>query len=60
MRGSEVAVLTEQEYTSGFYEVTWDGKDQQGNRVNSGIYFIKAQVEGEKANQVFTEKVVLY
>ncbi|MCD5384146.1 hypothetical protein LR066_05280 [candidate division WOR-3 bacterium] len=37
-------------------EVTWDGRDKQGNEVKSGVYFIR--LEGTSFQEI-TEKVIL-
>jgi len=34
-------VLKKGKLTAGFYEVTWDGTDVNGNTVPTGIYFYK-------------------
>lgn len=37
--GQEVRMLVDEVISSGYYEVTWDGRDGFGNDVASGIYF---------------------
>ena len=37
--GEEVATLVDQPQPSGFYQVSWNGQDQFGSDVASGIYF---------------------
>jgi hypothetical protein len=37
--GQKVRVLLDKEMKSGRYEVTWDGKDEKGKEVSSGVYF---------------------
>jgi flagellar hook assembly protein FlgD len=34
-----VKTLVDEEKLPGNYQVIWDGKDQRGNLVSSGIYF---------------------
>ncbi len=40
IRGSLVRTLVENQINAGTYKVLWDGKDQQGMPVSSGIYFV--------------------
>jgi hypothetical protein len=35
-------------YGAGYQVASWDGKDEQGRRVSSGIYFLKAKSAGEE------------
>ena len=37
--GQEVMILQDGVKTSGIYEVQWNGLDQSGKQVNSGVYF---------------------
>ncbi len=37
--GQVVRKLVDEEQTAGFYEKLWDGKDQSGRPVSTGIYF---------------------
>lgn len=46
--GNEVKTLVNEEKPSGTYEVIWNGKNDSGNNVSSGIYFVRIQ-----ANQQF-------
>ena len=39
--GKEVKTLVNQEQSSGVYQVTWNGDDQLGNKVSTGVYFYK-------------------
>jgi hypothetical protein len=39
---------------AGLHELTWDGRDEQGNRVALGIYWARIESEGDAA----TRKVV--
>ena len=39
--GKEVATLVNKDMVAGTYEVKWNGKDDYGNSVTSGVYFVK-------------------
>lgn len=41
--GQKILILTEKSHLAGTYEVIWDGKDNQGKLVSSGIYFYHFQ-----------------
>jgi hypothetical protein len=44
--GEKVGTLLDEQKEAGSYEVVWDGKDDQGNDVSSGIYFCSLKVGG--------------
>ena len=39
--GRLIRVLTDDEWPQGRHTVTWDGRDDSGLRVGTGLYFIK-------------------
>jgi len=41
--GRKVKTLVNEAQTAGVYEVSWDGKDQQGKTVASGVYFYRLE-----------------
>ncbi len=43
IRGQKVKTLINDELQSGMHTAIWDGKDDQGKSVSSGIYFYKMQ-----------------
>ncbi len=53
--GQQVKTLVDEPQTGGFYSVQWDGKDDDGGKVSSGIYFYRL-VSGEFAK---TQKMLL-
>ena len=38
MTGQDICVLVDQYKEQGIYDVEWNGKNKQGNRVSSGVY----------------------
>jgi hypothetical protein len=53
--GQRVGTLVDEEKAPGDYTVIWDGKDDKGNDVASGIYFYRLMAE----NQSITRKMIL-
>ena len=43
--GQLVKTLVDEPKERGTYEVIWDGKDENGNEVASGVYFYRLQTE---------------
>lgn len=39
--GQEVTTLVNAQQTKGFHSVVWNGRDNSGNQVTSGIYFYR-------------------
>tara|TARA_Y100001970_G_scaffold242964_1_gene307835 strand:- start:1963 stop:5004 length:3042 start_codon:yes stop_codon:yes gene_type:complete len=39
--GREVRLLTDSEYLPGYHQIRWNGLDQGGREVSSGLYFIQ-------------------
>jgi len=44
--GQKVRTLLDEEVMPGEYQITWDGRDDQGKEVSSGIYFYHLKTEG--------------
>lgn len=53
--GRRVRTLTNGTRTAGFHAVNWDGRNESGEQVSSGIYFYRIDAGGQKA----TGKIVL-
>jgi hypothetical protein len=45
IRGQLVRALVDEPKQAGTYEVTWDGRDEVGNEVASGVYLYQLQAE---------------
>lgn len=47
VRGQLVRTLVDEEKTRGTYSVVWDGRNQEGSEVSSGVYFYQLNVGDE-------------
>jgi len=47
VRGREVRTLAERVFSSGKHSLVWDGHDNAGAEVSSGVYFYKLNVAGQ-------------
>ncbi len=59
LRGTEVAILTQDTYLPGFHELHWLGTGMHGRRLASGMYFIKADISTGKETWTSTKKLIL-
>lgn len=60
--GQEVASLTNSTLDAGSYKIQWNGADQSGKSLGSGIYFVKlsaSPTDGNGSKFVQTRKVLL-
>ncbi len=55
VRGTQVRTLVDEACPTGRHSVQWDGRNQRGESVASGIYFIRLGI----SNSVATRKMVL-
>ncbi len=55
VRGRRVKVLASGEHEAGSYTTTWQGRNERGVEVGSGVYFLRLEAAGE----VSTRKMVL-
>ena len=55
IKGQKVKSLVNEHKSAGNYKIVWDGKDESGNVVGSGIYFCRMEVEGYS----ITKKMVM-
>ncbi|UCG93988.1 MAG: T9SS type A sorting domain-containing protein, partial [Candidatus Aerophobus sp.] len=53
--GQKVKVLVDEYQNAGYRSVTWDGKDDQGQEVSTGVYFYRVQA----GNFMQSKKMVL-
>jgi flagellar hook assembly protein FlgD len=55
MRGQEVRSFDSKNVAAGSQKLTWDGKDQNGTSLASGVYYIRMQAGADS----FFKKAVL-
>ena len=47
IRGQKIITLTDDLYPTGKHELSWNVRDYQGNRMTSGLYFYKINIDGQ-------------
>jgi len=47
LKGQLVKTLVSESKKSGSYKITWNGEDQAGNKVSSGLYFTRFESNGK-------------
>ncbi len=57
--GQEVKTLVDEEQPGGNYRVQWDGRDDSGRQVASGVYFYRLKVTGNRSKVEKTKKMVI-
>jgi flagellar hook assembly protein FlgD len=55
LAGRHVRTLADRVCEPGQHEVTWDGRNERGERVGSGVYFLRL----EDGHSVSSKKLVL-
>jgi len=57
IRGQRIKTLIDDHYDTGFYNVLWDGRDDNGKTVTSGIYFYRMTTPSyDKVNKMLLLK----
>ena len=59
MQGQKVATLLNQHVSQGQHEISWNGADQYGNPVSSGVYMYVIRAELGATTLMQTQKMVL-
>jgi len=54
LAGRRVARLAEREFAAGRHEVPWDGRDNAGRAVSSGVYLARVTAAGESVSRPMT------
>jgi len=47
IKGQKVKTLVNEEKEKGFHKLVWDGKDNSGKEVSSGVYLYKLDIDGK-------------
>ena len=55
LKGQKVKTLIDKPMEKGVHSIIWDGKDNSGNFVSSGLYFYKLKAGGFNS----TKKMIL-
>ena len=55
IKGHKIITLLREVMIQGNYSVSWDGTDENGKKISSGIYFYTL----ETINNIYTKKVIL-
>ena len=58
VRGRKVRTLVDGNHQQGTFTTTWDGRDDQGRRVASGVYFCRMTTEGTAERSEVTRKLL--
>jgi photosystem II stability/assembly factor-like uncharacterized protein len=58
--GQEVATLANGPQSAGHHEATWDGRNNFGNRVSSGVYFYRFEARGTSGQTFANLKKMLF
>ncbi len=53
--GQKVRTLLDRRYDGGEHQVVWDGRDDAGKHVTSGLYFLRMVASGERMNSEFVQ-----
>jgi hypothetical protein len=56
IKGQKVRSLADAQYASGEHLLIWDGCDNSGNKLSSGIYFMRMHLDGKL---IATRKMVM-
>ncbi len=57
--GREVRTLVNKPQKGGYYKVIWDGRDNRGKEVGSGVYFCRLEVMGDRLKETKTRKLIV-
>jgi hypothetical protein len=59
LSGKPVVILENAKGLSGYYRTEWDGFDQNGSKVPTGIYFYRIEATGPGGKSIITNKMMI-
>lgn len=54
--GRKVKTLLDEQLSAGYHQLLWDGTDQNGNKVTSGVYLYHISATSNNSDKVYSEK----
>jgi len=57
--GREITTIVNKEQEAKYYKIIWDGKDQFGNKVSTGMYFYQIVARSKEKTFTKTKKLLL-
>ena len=52
--GQRISTLASREFTAGIHRVAWDGTDNEGRMLSSGVYFVRLEAGGQFVSRKVT------
>ena len=59
LHGREVANIAGGEWAPGFHSATWNGIDDKGQSVASGVYFARLSIQGKSNSEIIVQRMML-
>jgi hypothetical protein len=59
LSGKTVTILENAKRLSGYYRTEWDGFDQRGIKLQTGIYFCRIEATGPGGKNIITKKMMI-
>ncbi|HBZ20428.1 MAG TPA: hypothetical protein DEO60_04805, partial [Bacteroidales bacterium] len=59
LSGKPLIILDDANKLTGYYRTEWDGSDQNGSKVPTGIYFYRLEATSPGGKNIITKKIML-
>jgi len=56
--GKKVTTITDKDYSSGMWKLKWDGRDEKGKLVSTGVYLVSYKLSFTHRKEHFISKVL--